>query len=521
MKAPDVCLLLEGTYPMVRGGVSAWVHQLVQGLRELSFAVVFVGGRRADYGEAKYRLPPNVVHFESHFLEDAFAGYEPKSRRVRAPALADAEALHGYLRARAGAATAPAGSPCPESSALDAALWERAVDAVLVNLERSSGLGLEDFLFGAESWELIKQRHLEESRPASFVDYFWTVRFIHGPMFQLARLADGIPEARAYHTVSTGYAGLLGVFLERRRRRPLILSEHGIYTKERRIDLNQAEWLEPAADRSAAERAQRAAVLRELWIRSFESIGRLVYRSAQPIISLYEGNRARQQQEGAAADRTRIIVNGIDLTRFGKALAARREPTPRVIGLIGRVVPIKDIKTFIRAIGVLVQELPDVVGWIIGGSEEGSGYEEECRELASGLGLATQIQFLGHRDVAEVFPQLGLLMLTSISEGQPLCLLEAFASGVPCIATDVGSCRELIEGQQAADRALGRAGRVVPFADHEALGRAALELLSEPDAWRACQAAALGRVHRYYGEAQMLESYRNVYRKALEGSWPA
>jgi len=518
-----ICLLLEGTYPFVRGGVASWVHQLITGIPELSFSLVFVGGRRLDYGEAMYRLPPNVVHQESHFLEDSLQGHEPRQMHVPAGPLADSEALHDYLRASSGNTERGA-------SASEILAWERSLDAALLQLERPGGLCLKHFLFGAEAWNVIERRHLDEPRQSSFVDYFWTLRFIHAPLFQLARIADRVPEARSYHSVSTGYAGFLGVLLERRRRRPLILSEHGIYTKERRIDLNQAEWLEPTAPLGVAERAQGAAVLRELWIRSFESIGRLVYRSARPIISLYEGNRARQHDEGASPERTRIIVNGINLSRFEPALKARPESVPQVIGLIGRIVPIKDIKTFIRTIGVLVQQLPDVVGWIIGGSEEGAGYEEECRELAIGLGLGTRIEFLGHRDVLEIFPELGLLMLTSISEGQPLCLLEAFASGVPCVTTDVGSCRVLIEGHGPEDKALGLAGAVAPFADSEALGRAALALLSDACAWRACQAAALTRVHRYYAEQRMLDAYRDVYREALrpsraarpaEAAWPA
>jgi glycosyltransferase involved in cell wall biosynthesis len=507
MPVADVCLLLEGTYPLVRGGVAGWVHQIIGGLPELRFAVVFVGGRRADYGEAKYQFPPNVVHFESHFLEDALVGQAPRLQRVPEQPLADAVLLHDYLRAQH---EAPA-----DAAQLQDAVLECAVDAVLLSLERKGGLGVQHFLFGEQSWELLQQRHLAESRPVSFVDYFWTLRFIHGPLFQLARVAEGVPPARVYHSVSTGYAGLLGVFLERRRRRPLILSEHGIYTKERRIDLNQAEWLEPAGE-SSPEQARGAAVLRELWIRSFESIGRLVYRSARPIISLYEGNRSRQHQEGASPERTRVIVNGINLARFGQALAARTGPPPRVVGLVGRVVPIKDIKTFIRSIGVLVQGLPDVQGWIVGGSEEAASYEAECRELAAALGLSEHVRFLGHQNVVEMLPRLGLLMLTSISEGQPLSLLEAFAAGVPCVATDVGACRELIEGQTPEDRALGRAGRVAPFADHEALGAAALELLTDPAAWSACQRAGLTRVQRYYGEARMLDTYGALYREAMD-----
>ena len=107
-------------------------------------------------------------------------------------------------------------------------------------------------------------------------------------------------------------------------------------------------------------------------------------------------------------------------------------------------------------------------------------------------------------------------MLTSISEAQPLAILEAFAAGVPCITTDVGACREQIEGGSAEDRSLGQAGRVVPFADAEALASAAIELLSSPDTWRTCQAAGIARVEQYYSQSAMLDAYRAVYRSALE-----
>jgi glycosyltransferase involved in cell wall biosynthesis len=92
---------------------------------------------------------------------------------------------------------------------------------------------------------------------------------------------------------------------------------------------------------------------------------------------------------------------------------------------------------------------------------------------------------------------------------------------VPCVATDVGACREQLEGVSREDRALGAAGRVVPFADHQALSRAAVELLTQPEAWRACQRAGIQRVARYYDDARMLASYRGVYRDALGAAWPA
>jgi glycosyltransferase involved in cell wall biosynthesis len=512
VKDADVCLLLEGTYPFVRGGVSAWVHQLIVGLPNLRFSIVFIGGRRADYAEAKYQLPKNVTHLETHYLEDACKDRRPRRVRLPASKLEAVCSLHDYLKA-GGSEHGLEGEDLP--------MLERAVDSMLTSLEQPKGLDVDDFLFGSGSWELIRESHLKGDHTAPFVDYFWTIRLMHGPIFQLARIAEHVPRARAYHSVSTGYAGLLGTFLERRRQRPLILSEHGIYTKERRIDLNQAEWLDQLRPTRSREFKGGAAAIRRLWIRYFEGLGRLTYRSANPIISLYGGNRQRQHEDGALPSRTRIIVNGIDPERFRAGREGRRAEVPHVIGLIGRIVPIKDVKTFIRTIQLVVRDLPDVEGWIVGSSEEDPAYGEECRALAQSLGVAECVRFLGHKNVVEILPKLGLLMLTSISEAQPLAVLEAFAAGVPCVTTDVGACREQIEGQTEADRALGLAGRVVPFADHQALGRAAVELLSNPELWRACQAAGVARVRRFYSESAMLEAYAEVYRQAVEATWPA
>jgi glycosyltransferase involved in cell wall biosynthesis len=190
-----------------------------------------------------------------------------------------------------------------------------------------------------------------------------------------------------------------------------------------------------------------------------------------------------------------------------------------VIGFIGRVVPIKDVKTFIRAMKAVVAERPEVEGWIVGPTSEDEGYAAECRQLVSSLGLETSVKFLGFRPPEEILPRLGLLALTSMSEALPLVVLEAFASGIPVLTTDVGACRELVEGRTAEDRALGAAGAVVPIADPEKTARAALALLEDPARWRKAQRAAVRRVEAHYTQDQMIDAYRQVYREA--STWPA
>ena len=67
----DICLLLEGTWPYVRGGVSSWIHQMILGLPEFTFSVLFIGGQRSAYTSRRYEVPANVLHIEEVYLEDA------------------------------------------------------------------------------------------------------------------------------------------------------------------------------------------------------------------------------------------------------------------------------------------------------------------------------------------------------------------------------------------------------------------------------------------------------------------
>ena len=110
---------------------------------------------------------------------------------------------------------------------------------------------------------------------------------------------------------------------------------------------------------------------------------------------------------------------------------------------------------------------------------------------SSGLGLSANIKFLGFQQMTELLPKIGLVVLSSISEGLPLVLLEGFAAGVPAVSTDVGSCRQLIYGLDEQDQAFGAAGRVVGIADPQALAEAALELLTDDAAWHAASEAGI------------------------------
>ena len=113
------------------------------------------------------------------------------------------------------------------------------------------------------------------------------------------------------------------------------------------------------------------------------------------------------------------------------------------------MVPIKDIKTYIKAVHILKQSLPDLRAYMLGPAEEDPAYARECRALAEHLQLEDTLIFTGSVDVRDYFGIIDVLALTSLSEAQPLVILEAGAAGIPSVATDVGACREMITARRA------------------------------------------------------------------------
>lgn len=493
----DICLLLEGTFPYVSGGVSSWVNQIIRGFPEYRFACCFVGSRPEDYGEMKYTLPDNVVHLEVHYLHKEGNREEQGAFNGDRAAFGKVEEFHRMI-----------------STAKVSDNRNRLFGELVDQLGDGQALSEEAFLHSRASWDLIAEQYRRRSRDPSFVDYFWTVRTMHAPIWVLKRIAENLIPARMYHTISTGYAGFLGAMLKRQTGRPLLLSEHGIYTKERRIDLFQSEWI--TDNRSMLEKNNtEMAYFREKWIRFFQELGRECYQASDRIVALYEQNRQRQVEDGAPPERTENIPNGINLAAMREVRACRGEEIPPVACLIGRVVPIKDVKTFLRAMRTLVNLMPEAQGWIAGPEDEDPEYAAECRALIHSLQLDDHVSFLGFQKIADLLPKVGVIVLSSISEALPLVLLEGFAAGVPAVSTDVGSCRQLIEGLDDDDRALGSAGEVVGIANPEALGRAVAGLLSDPERWHAAQQAGIRRVEAYYTQERMFGSYRSLYQSLL------
>jgi len=486
----DVCLVVEGAYPYVQGGVSSWSQDLIKNQSHLTFHILAIFAPGAEL-TPRYPLPANVCG-----LTNVFAGQMPIGVR----SLPDEDR---FLRAL----FAPVSRVMTQGSAADL----KEIVALLAPHRHEIGRHL--LLDSRAAWDAFNAIYTSSCQGASYLNSFWGWRTLAAGLF--ATMIADLPPARIYHTVSTGYAGLLAARASFETGRPAMLTEHGIYTNERRLEILAAPWL--AVDDSANVSIDGDTnKVKQLWINTFVSYAKACYDSCSHIITLFEGNHALQLEDGASPDRLHVIPNGIDAARYAEIPREAAAGSGRyAIALLGRVVPIKDVKTYIRSCAILIRSVPDVTCYILGAMDEDPAYAHACQALVVQLGLQRHLVFAGMVNLVQWYGKLDVVVLTSVSESQPLVILEGGAAGVPSVAPDVGACRELIMGRSDEDPYLGAGGRVTPIGSPAAYAEAIADLLRDDDARRACGEVMRKRVERYYDKAQLHRRYAELYDELL------
>lgn len=487
----DVCLILEGTWPYVSGGVASWVDQLIRGLPHLSFGIVHIGASPASTQTLKFQLPPQVKWLEVLHLHAPVVELENES---------------------------PA--PSPDFTRLQKALgqwqdplWLQRLSALFP--DQRAWPGLEEAFYSESSWDFILELYHSKAPDQSFVDFLWTWRFTALPLWRLCRFA--IPEARVYHTISTGYAGFLGALAHLRHQRPLLLTEHGIYTREREIEIQASDWIYGVNDPYASE--SRKDFFRQWWMELFYFLNRICYNHCAQIYTLYEANRALQIHLGAPHDKTSVIPNGVIPEKFAQARLRFEQKDPHrdpTLIFAGRIVPIKDISNLLRAFALVLEKIPQAKLILLGPKDEDPDYARECEELAQQYKMENSVEWAGMVKLDEHLDRGDILVLSSISEAQPLVLLEAACVGLACVSTRVGSCQELLEGRTPEDQALGKSGLLVPVGNPTALAQALIQLLLDPDLALQMGRNGYERVLRYYRQDDLMARYYQIYLSHMQ-----
>ncbi|WP_415948504.1 GT4 family glycosyltransferase PelF [Streptomyces sp. KLOTTS4A1] len=471
---PRVTLLTEGTYPHSHGGVSVWCDQLVRGMPDFDFRVTAVTATGRE---------PLVWELPCHVAEPITIplwGPAPTGRRLRGRRLHQVLSTYELFL----------------TSLVDPAV-ERYFGPALYGLAMMAREGrLAPALRSESALRILagvwSRPGLEVSaaRPTLHDALTATDLLEHA----LRPLAAEPPADGVAHAVSGGLAVLPGLVGRHVHGVPLLLTEHGVYLRERYLGHRTGGSTWP---------------VKYLMLAFFRLLTEETYRVASLITPGNRYNRLWEEYGGAAPASIRTVYNGVDPAAFPPA---GPEPEAPTLSWAGRIDPIKDLETLIRAFALVRAELPDARLRLFGGVPRGAeAYRDRCEALAAGMGLGDRVTFEGRvDDITDAYAAGNIVLLSSISEGFPFTLIEAMSCGRATVSTDVGGVRE----------AVGDSGLVVPPREPAAMARAALELLRDPGRRAAMGERARLRVIEQFTLRQTIDTFRDIYRElGAQDAW--
>jgi glycosyltransferase involved in cell wall biosynthesis len=236
---------------------------------------------------------------------------------------------------------------------------------------------------------------------------------------------------------------------------------------------------------------------------------RLLLRRHDRVIAVGEHVReALVDNEGIPISRVEVIHNGVDVQRFNPARPNRlsvraslglREKEIGVIQ-VARLNRLKDYETAIRTMQIVCRSAPNVRYFIVGEGEERTKIEAMIRDV----NMENQIRMLGLReDVAELLEGMDIFLLTSVSEGIPLTLIEAMSAQLPCVATRVGGIPEVVHD--------GTTGVLSDSGDCNKLSEALLKLIQSPSVRQRMGECGRKRAMELFQSDRMLGQYKVLY----------
>lgn len=476
-----ICFVAEGCYPYTVGGVSSWLHSIIQLFPNIEFVLVTIVSNREQRGKFVYELPENLTEVHEVYLQDYDWDFSKKRGK------------RFHLNKK-------------QHQALRSIILNQDIDwNTLFELFNKQNISTDEMLMGEDFLRVATECYNHKYSQIPFSDFLWTLRSIYLPLFLVLRLE--LPKADLYHCVATGYAGVLGSMAKEFYKCGLLVSEHGIYTREREEELIRATWVDN--------------MYKGIWIEQFRKMSNLAYQKADVVTSLYEQARRLQTEIGCPEEKTVITPNGIKMERFLDLPEKTEEDEGMInIGAMLRIAPIKDVKTMIQAFSYAKREVPNIKLWIMGAWDEEEEYAQECFTLVEHLEVQ-DVVFTGRVNITDYLGRMDMTILTSISEGQPLVVLESFAAHKPVIATDVGNCRELIYGGESDE--FGQAGIITHIMNLQDIAGAIVELATNTEERLRMGENGYRRVKDRYLFEHMKAKYENIYRdfaEKLEIEWP-
>ncbi|QSB13555.1 GT4 family glycosyltransferase PelF [Natronosporangium hydrolyticum] len=455
-------LITEGGYPYHTSSTSSWCHTLVPGLPRCSYHLVALTGPATDPPDLAYPLPANVTTLtQLPVWSPPVAPDSWLARRRHRRAATEAAIL--LCRGLAGGDDQP-------TLAFRAAL-RRLATLATDGVDPLGGVPTAEIL--ADTWRAAgatPRLSLGNAHAAALL-------LEHA----LRPLAMPAPPVQVCHPTTSGLPLLVALAAKWRAGIPYLLTEQGIYLRERYLDYG----------------GQLPESVTAVMLRFFAGLARVGYAEAAMVVAASRFNQRWQLRHGAHPASSVVIPGGLDPAAY----PPRPEPEHPTLVSVGRITPSADLHTLIHACWRLRRDLPTARLRLVGPTTDPT-YEAGCRALVRRLGLAEAITFVGPvADPADAYANAQVVVRSSSCEGQPYPVLEAMLSGRATVTVDVGGAAELV----------GDAGLLVPPGDPAALAHALGALLTEAPRRHTLAAAGRARAHREYRADRMLRAYELLY----------
>jgi polysaccharide biosynthesis protein PelF len=474
---PRVLLTTEGTYPYVMGGVSSWCNVLVNGLTEFDWQVLPI-------------VPPDgrarVFELPDHAREvgriEVWSEALPQRGRPRPFHRRGADELPAIL------ARNLLGWYGDTDAVVEAWVWCRRFPAGVRSVFRS-GRGWSAFLGALR--EVLDERIPEAGTPPA-LDLV-EAAMLYQTLYWVARTAAApTPPTDVLHVTAAGWSAIPALVHKALHGTPMVLTEHGVYVREAYL----------AAMRSGESPGSRFAATRVA-----RGLARVAYAGADVVSPVTDANAYWEMGLGIDPAKILVLYNGLH-----QPTTPTPPPRTRTVVSVGRIDPLKDVHTMLRVAAETVRYVPDSTFLHYGPVTKGEeAYGRSCKALLDRLGLRGRFRFMGPTsDPGAIVRAADVVLMTSISEGLPMSILEAMGEGRPVVSTGVGGVPDVVRG----------CGVVAAPGDDHALAMAVVMLLRNPAlAWRLGQRGH-GRLGRIFNESACVEGYRDLLQAVTGGATP-
>jgi glycosyltransferase involved in cell wall biosynthesis len=302
-----------------------------------------------------------------------------------------------------------------------------------------------------------------------------------------------VPEVDLSHATAAGFCGIPSVVAKMRDGTPLIVTDHGVFARERYIGIGSEKSLSFFA--------------KKFLINLSILVSKMLYKLADKVLPVCRFNTVWERIFGVEEEKIKVIYNGVDPEVFKpKPKPQKNQGIPMVVAA-ARIMPLKDIETMIKSCAIVREEIPNVKFIVYGSLDADPLYTKKCQLLIKQLKLEENFILAGHHpNPSEIYNEGDISVLSSISEGFPYTVIESMACARPVVATDVGGVREALEGF----------GIIVRPRDPKALAEGIIKLLTDHELRETLGRRAREEVLAKYRTNLTIEEYKKSYFEAIQ-----